>query len=269
MTGDKKPGGLNELIMILSEGIRHDHQIESFATAIQATTLVNWQGDARARWTSLVDVAADRPTMFEALLTEADRHFQKTRFHEKFLQWRADHHPQYPQNSRDDHTRISDAVLEVRKCRSSLLIAHDPRDGKLPLQGMRLAIMEIKELIEGMPVQESSESPIIANAPPEAATAKSEILLACTQTLREVDQLTNDILAARRHTSRSRRVHSPQEALAAEQGIVRLLLNDRVEVDLESQTLLEVIDQQLAHLGIPVPRPGPARQSVQPPPPET
>lgn len=220
--------------------------------------MLAWDGDARDQWTSLVDLAADRPKMYAALLTAVGDYLESTIYHNEFLEW----HKKYGQNTQDhqgDHARISQAVSEVRKYRSSLLALNDPRDGKLPLQGMRLSIMEIKELIEDVSVEESSESTIIANAAQEAATAKSEILLACAETLREVDQLTIDILAARRQSSRGRREYSGQEALAAEQSMVRLLLNDRVLVDLESQALLEVIDQQLAHLGIPVSRPRPAK----------
>lgn len=258
MTGDARPGGLNELIKILARGVREESNIKSIATTIGAKGMLAWDGDARDQWTSLVDLAADRPKMYAALLTAVGDYLESTIYHNEFLEW----HKKYGQNTQDhqgDHARISQAVSEVRKYRSSLLALNDPRDGKLPLQGMRLSIMEIKELIEDVSVEESSESTIIANAAQEAATAKSEILLACAETLREVDQLTIDILAARRQSSRGRREYSGQEALAAEQSMVRLLLNDRVLVDLESQALLEVIDQQLAHLGIPVSRPRPAK----------
>jgi hypothetical protein len=264
MTGDARPEGLGELIKILARGVREETKIKSIATAIEAKGMVDWDGDARDQWTSLVDVAADRPKMFRELLKEVDEHLGPTIYHNEFLEWR-EKYDQNTQNHQSDHARISRAVSEVRKYRSSLLALNDPRDGKLPLQAMRLSIMEIKELIEDVSAKESSEPPIITNAAREAATAKSEILFACAEALREVDQLTIDILAARRQSSRGRREYSGQEALAAEQSMVRLLLNDRVLVDLESQALLEVIDQQLAHLGIPVPGPGPAKEAVPPP----
>jgi hypothetical protein len=271
MAEDARPEGIGELVKILARGIREESKIKSIATTIDAMGMVDWDGDARDQWTSLVDMAAERPKMFTDLLTAVGEYLEPTIHNGKFKKWCEEYgqSTQNPQDIQSDHARITQAVDEIRKFRRSLLDLSDPRNAELPLQTMRLAIMEIKVLIEGVSVKESNEPPVIASSAQEAATAKSEIIFACSETLREVDQLTIDILAVRRRSSRSRREYSGQEALAAEQSMVRLLLNDRVRVDLESQALLEVIDQQLAHLRIPVPSLGPQRQAVPPPRPET
>jgi hypothetical protein len=234
-----------KLAMLLAKSLRDETRIRSIAISLDVEGLVNWDGDARDQWTSLINVAADRPAVLEQLLQEIDDYLKGTRYHEEFLKWRN-------QNVQDGQGRLDRAVSDVRKSRNSLLAINDPRKGQLYIRAMRSSIMEIKEIIEAVPDKVPSDRLILAAAAEELAAARSEILFACEDALREVDQLMIDIAEARRQSARARQEYSGQEAFAAERSMVRLLLNDRGLVDLESQALLEVIDQQLAHLGIPV-----------------
>jgi len=254
MTEDTRLEGppFGELVAILAKSIREETRIKSIATTVNAMGKVNWDGDARDQWTSLVDVAADRPAVLGALLPIIDDYLNGTRYYDEFLQWREKNGQSGP-SGQSSRARIHQAVSDVRKSRSSLLAHNDPRKGQLYLRTMRSSIMEIKEIIEAMPDKVPSASIVLADAAEEAAAARSEILFACEEALREVDQLTIDIIEARRQSARVRQEYSGQEAFTAERSMVRHLLNDRGLVDLESQALLEVIDQQLAHLEIPVP----------------
>ena len=235
-----------KLARLLAKSLRDETRIRSIAISLDVEAMVNWDGDARDQWTSLINVAADRPAVLDQLLQEIDGSLKGTRYREEFLNWRG-------QGSQGGQARLDRAVSEVRKLRNSLLAVNDPRKAQLHIRAMRLSIMEIKEIIEAVPDKVPSDRLILEAAAEEVAAARSEILFACEDALREVDQLMIDIAEARRQLARARQEYSGQEAFAAERSMVRLLLNDRGLVDLESQALLEVIEQQLAHLGISVP----------------
>jgi hypothetical protein len=276
MTGDARPEELNELVKILTKSMLDETTIKSFATNVGAFGRVKSDGDAGSQWTELVRFASIRPKMWPALLSMIGEYLDDTIYRDEFLGWREQYEQislngqddQRGQGRQSDHVIISKAVSDVRKSRSSLLALSDPRDGKQHLQTMRSSIMEIKEIIEAMPGKALSAPLTLADDTEEAAAARSEILFSCEEALREVDQLTIDILEARRYSGRVRREYSGQEAFTAERSMLRHLLNDRGLVDLESQALIEVIGQQMAHLGIPVPRADIQRDAVPPPRPE-
>jgi hypothetical protein len=276
MTGDARPEELNDLVKILTKSMLDETTIKSFATSVGAFGRVKLDGDAGSQWTELVRFASIRPKMWPALLSMIGEYLDDTIYRDEFLGWREQYEQislnaqddQRGQGRQSDNAIISKAVSDVRKSRSSLLALNDPRDGKRHLQTMRASIVEIKEIIEGMPGKALSAPLTRADDTDEAAAARSEILFACEEALKEVDQLTIDILEARRYSGRVRREYSGQEAFTAERSMLRHLLNDRGLVDLESQALIEVIDQQMAHLGIPVPKADIQRNAVPPPRPE-
>lgn len=249
MTRDARLEGsaFGKFVAILAKSLRDETKIKSIATTVNVMDKVKWDGDARDQWTSLVNVAADRPKVLDELLQVIDDNLKDTSYHDEFLRWRE-------QSGQRGHARLDQAVSDVRKSRNSLLAVNDPRKGQLYIRAMRSSIMDIKEIIEAVPDKVPSNPLNLAAAAEEVAAARSEILFACEDALREVDQLMIDIAEARRQSARVRQEYSGQEAFTAERSMVRHLLNDRGLVDLESQALLEVIDQQMAHLGIPVPR---------------
>ena len=253
MTGGARPEPrvLTELIGILASSLREASTVETIATLVNAKGKVKLDGNALTQWTVLIDYAADRPTMWKELLSTIDFHMKEMYDHEKFVAWR-EQNDQNSGSSQNDDARIGQAVSEVQKLRSSLLALSDPRQGMVYLQTMRSSIIVIKEIIETMPGRSLSAPLILTGAAEEAAAARSEILFACKEALREVDQLTIDIFAAGRQSDRLRLEYSGQEAFTAESSMVRHLLNDRGLVDLASHVLLEVIGQQLSHLGLPV-----------------
>jgi hypothetical protein len=91
MTGEARPGGLNELVKILTNSIPDETAIKSFAAAANVMSVVNFRGTARDQWTSLVYVAADRPAAWETLLSITDEYLEGTRYYDEFLRWRERH----------------------------------------------------------------------------------------------------------------------------------------------------------------------------------
>ena len=270
MTGGAKLDGsiLVNLVGIVEPYVHDVSTIDTFATSVNIKSKVRTDGSIHDRLMSLMVVAADRPAAWGALIPAIDNYLEGTGGHDKFLQWR-NQNGLGDQDGQDGHAKISQAVSEIRKLRGSLLAASDPRGGKVYLDAMRASIIEIKEIIEGMPGTGSSAHLILATDARESAAARGEILFCCEKALREVDQLSIDIIAAGRQSTLVQREYSGPEVFAAERSITRHLLNDRGLVDLESGALLEAIDRQLAHLGIPVPGAGISAPVVAPRPAES
>ena len=248
MTADTEPEGpaIGELVMILAKSIRNTAQIKAIATTAGLMGKVaGWGGDARAQWPSVLDAAKDRPAAFDEVIKSADDSLKDTIFIDEFRQWRS-------KRSQRGPAQLGQAIADVRQSRASLLGVNDPRRGQLHLRAMRSSIIEIKETIEAVPDPESSPPLILATVTEEVTGARSQILSACDDALREVDQLTIDIAEARRQSARVRQESGGTEAFTAERSMVRHLLNDRGLVDTTARALLEVVEQKLAQLGLPV-----------------
>jgi hypothetical protein len=254
---------LVKLVEIVENYVHEVSTIDTFATSVNLTAFVNTSGSIHDRLTSLIKVAEGRPAAWRELIPILGNYLKDTNDYSEFLQWR-EQNGLGSQDGQDGQAKIRQTVSEVRKLRNSLLEISDPREGTAYLQAMRDSIIEIKVIIESMAGKASSAPRIVATAAREAAAARGEILFCCEKTLREVDQLTIDIIAAGRQSTRIQREYSGQEVFAAERSMLRHLLNDRGLVDLESGALLEVIERQMAHLGILAPGADLSEQAVPP-----
>lgn len=236
------------LVNILKEALSSDSTINTIIIQLGAKSGVSRVGSPEDQWTSLLDYAAERPEVLDELLSIIDEYLKPTVNYPKFLLWRG-------LSTQSDYTKLVRAVADVRKALSSLLALSDPRQGGLSIQAMRIAIMEIKDTIESLPDKAPGGPLILPVTAGEVAAARSDVLFACGDALREIDQLVVDIEEAKHQSARARQAYGGQEAFAMNRSMTRHLLEDRGLVDLESQALLQVIGEQLAHLGIPVPEP--------------
>jgi hypothetical protein len=244
MVRDSRVGGgaFEDLVRLLSDALGKPDQFETVATMLDLASKVSWDGDAERKWTSLLNVAAERPSELDRLLNLIEYKLKGTVYWERFLRWRG----------QASNAKLANAVADLRESRKGLLDISDPRKAQVPLGVMRSTVIELSEIA---PEKLISERPLLADDPDEVAAARSEVSDACRNTLAAVDQLMVGITDARRQSPRIRQAYGGQEAFIVERSVVRHLLDDRSVVDLESQTLLQILDERLKHLVGPISQP--------------
>ena len=247
MARDSRVAGraLEDLVKLLSDALGKPEQIETIAIWLDLASEVSWAGNAENKWTSLLNIAAHRSSALDRLLQIVEDKLKETVYQKQFLHWRG----------QGNKAKLEQAVADLRQARKSLLDISDPRKAHVPLGVMRPTVIEISEIVPDKLISE----PPLADDPDEAAAARSEVLDACRHTLAAVDQLMVGIGDARRQSTRIRQAYGSQEAFVVERSVVRHLLDDRSVVDLESQTLIQVLDKHLKHLEVPISQSHPER----------
>ncbi len=229
----------NALVVILAEALPNAQRIETIATKLDTEGKVALTGTADDQWTSLLSYAGEHSGKLDELLDLLDYHLKTTRYYAQFLGWRG----------QGSHAKLDQAVSDLQIFRNTLLRVSDPRNAK-HIPEMRSSIMEIKEMIEAAPGKVTTGLNIPAATTEEVAAARGKILDACGDALKAMDQLIIDIAEAAQQSAWVRREYGGQEAFIVGRSMVRHLLEDRGRVDRGSQVLLQVMDEQLAHLEI-------------------
>ena len=121
---------------------------------------------------------------------------------------------------------------------------------------MRSSVTEIKEMV----ADKISDPLLFAADLEDVVAARNEVLAACRKTLTALDQLMVGIADAKRQSTQVRQAYGGQEAFIADRIMVRHLLDDRSTVDLDSQELLDAIDEHVKPLPVPASRSNQPRQ---------
>jgi hypothetical protein len=230
----------SDLVAILCAALGEPEQARTLATKLDLTPKIAWSGDADAYWTSFLDTIAVRPEKIDELLELLDQRFQGTNDYASLQAWRG----------HGGHGKLSQAITDLRRSKRDLLTVSDPRkpQAQVPLRVMRSAVTEIKEIVTD---KFASDSLLFAADAESVAAVRSEVLAACRRTLTTLDQLMVGIADAKKNSTEVRQAYGGQEAFVIDRIMVRHLLEERSAVDLDSQTLLDIIDEHLKHLQIP------------------
>jgi hypothetical protein len=230
----------SDLVAILCAALPDRERATTVAIKLDLTPKMAWSGDADAYWTSFLDVIAVRPEKIDELLELLDRRLQGTNDYASLQAW----------HGRGGQGKLSQAITDLRRSKRELLTLSDPRkpQAQVPLRVMRSAVTEIKEIVTD---KFASDSLLLAADAENVASVRSEVLAACRRTLTTLDQLMVGIADAKKNSTEVRQAYGGQEAFVTDRIMVRHLLEERSAVDLDSQTLLDVIDEHLKHLHIP------------------
>jgi hypothetical protein len=232
----------SDLVDILCAALADQGRAKTLTIKLDLVPEIAWADNPDAYWTSLLDIVAVRPEKVDELLDLLDKQFKGTTHHDKLQAWRG----------RGQHHGLSQAIADLRRSRRELLTHSDPRktQAQVPLRVMRSSVTEIKEIVTD---KLASDSLLLAADPENVADARNEVLAVCRKMLTTLDMLMVSIADAKKQSTEVRQAYGGQEAFGADRFMVRYLLEERSAVDLDSQTLLDVIDKNLKHLQIPAP----------------
>lgn len=238
----------SNLVGIMRDALGQPEQAKTLATKLDLTQETDWSGDADAYCTSLLSAVGIRPGKLDELLRLLDEKLHGTINYGRLQTWRGS----------GGHDKLGQAIEDLRQSRRDLLTQSDPRkaQAQVPLRAMRSSVTEIKEIV----ADKISDPLLFAADLEDVVAARNEVLAACRKTLTALDQLMVGIADAKRQSTQVRQAYGGQEAFIADRIMVRHLLDDRSTVDLDSQELLDAIDEHVKPLPVPASRSNQPRQ---------
>lgn len=223
--------GLRDLVDLLSDALP---QPEAIGVLVDRAELpagrIRRSGTPLYDWHAAVTAADDgHPGTLDRLLVEISHYMQNMPTHKANLEaWLA------RGQRRTDLVAVAE---EIERLAASVRACADPRKSAGLLDGLRGTVLDIRE---GFQTPDLS-TPLLAVDAASADAARSEILGACRQALTAVDNLITGVQLAAELAKKRRPSDGEELVFTREHAIVRVLIDDREDVDAGIEDLLSTL----------------------------